>query len=79
MRLAQRPKDIRGIGRSNGCVLYEAEGTTDDLNISHFTKIMQKIGYLAPYEISKGNMIPNTFEKSTINTTYRPLFYKCDK
>jgi len=44
--------DIYGIGRHNGCVFCEAEETTADLNISHFTKQIQKIGHLARYEIN---------------------------
>jgi hypothetical protein len=76
MRLTQKPMDIYGIVRYNGCVFYEAEETIADL--THFTKQIQKIGHLAPYEISIGNMVSQAFEKSTINTTYRPLFHKSD-
>jgi hypothetical protein len=76
MRLTQKPMDMCGIGRYNGCVSYEAEETTADLNTSHFMKQIQKIGHLAPYEISIWNMTSHTFEKSTINTTYRPSFHK---
>jgi hypothetical protein len=75
MRLTQRPMNKYGIGRYNGCVFYEAEETTDDLNISHFTKWMQQIEHLTPYEIRIGDMISHTFEKSTINMTYWPLFH----
>ena len=57
-------------------VFYEAEETIADLNISRFTKQIQKIGHLAPFEIIIGNMISHTFEKTTINKTYRPLFNK---
>jgi hypothetical protein len=78
MRLTQKPMDIYGIGRYNGCVFYEAEETITDLNISRFTQQIQKIGHLAPFEIITGNMISHTFEKSTINTTYRTLFHKSD-
>jgi hypothetical protein len=41
-RLTQKPMGICGIGRYNGCVFFEAEETTDDLNISYFTKKYRK-------------------------------------